>query len=417
MRDSKFLIALLITALLAGAAGLATERWWLDGSTGSGASEQREPLYWVAPMDPEYRRDGPGQSPMGMDLVPVYAEDQDGADADGVRISPAVRNNLGVRTATAESGPLPRIVETVGYVGFDEDRVQHVHTRVEGWIEGLSASAVGDPVSAGQTLFRLYAPRLVSAQEEYLNARRSGAGQLIAASEARLRTLGMDAGQVRRLAERGEPSPHMEITARQDGVIATLGIRDGQYVTPGTHTIEIADLSSVWVVAEVFQRQAAWIERGLPVELSFDSYPGESWSAEVDYVYPTLDATTRTLQVRIRLPNEDGRLRPDMFGRVRIQGDPVSDSVHVPREAVIRGAGKDRVVLDTGDGRFQTVPVDLGIESGQRIEIVDGLSAGDRVVVSAQFLIDSESSLRGEEHRGEEAMSGHDHHPIQGDGT
>ena len=391
MPNKSFISILVVAATIAGV---------LIGrslGTGSGtalpvAGDEREVLYWVAPMDPNYRRDEPGKSPMGMDLVPVYADQVD-AEPGVVRIDPVMRNNLGVRTARAERGPLPRRIETVGYVAYDEQTLQHVHTRVEGWIEKLAVTSSGDPVEQGQLLFELYSPTLVNAQQEYLAALRSGNQGLSRASRERLIALGMTAGAIGRLGDEGTASQRVRFYAESDGVIAHLGVREGIFVTPATEVVSVAHLDRVWVLAEVLERQAAWVEPGQNAVVTLDDLPGKTLQGQVDYVYPELDPETRTLRVRLRFDNEGLSLRPNMYARVRIDGAGTPSIVHVPREAVLRGGRQNRVVVDLGDGRYQSRPVLLGIESGDRIAVRRGLEPGEDVVVSAQFLIDSESNV------------------------
>jgi len=388
-------ILFLVAIAAAMGAGIFVGRGWQkDGAGGVGpaAEAEREILYWVAPMDPNYRRDVPGKSPMGMDLVPVYADEVD-TRPGVVRIDPTLVNNLGVRTAVAERGTLPRRIETVGYIGYDEDTLQHVHTRVDGWIEKLVTKASGDPVEKGQLLFELYSPTLVNAQQEYLAALRSGNGTLLNASRERLTALGVGDDEIARLKKQQQVSRLVRVHAETDGVIAHLGVREGIYVTPATEVMSVARLDKVWVIAEVFERQAAWVEPGQRASVELDYLPGRELEGVVDYVYPELDPRTRTLRVRIRFDNESETLRPNMFSRVVIEGSPVDNIVHVPREAVIRGGAVSRVVVDLGGGRFRAQPVRIGIESGDRIAIRSGLDAGARVVTSAQFLIDSESNI------------------------
>ncbi len=355
-------------------------------------SGERKVLYWAAPMDPNYRRDAPGQSPMGMDLVPVYAEEA-GTQAGNVRIDPTVVSNLGVRTELAEYGPLSRRIETVGYMTYDEDTLQHVHTRVEGWIEKLATKATGDRVEQGQLLFEFYSPTLVNAQEEYLAALRSGNARLKSASRDRLISLGISNSEIALLESSRKPKQRVPVYAEVEGVIANLGVREGNFVTPATDIMSVAKLDRIWVFAEVFERQANWVERGQEAVVTLDYLPSTSLRGSVDYVYPELDPVTRTLKVRLRLDNTDGVLRPNMFAKVLIHGRSTGDIVHVARQAVIRGGFANRVVVDLGEGRFQSRPVSIGIESGDRVAIREGLRAGERIVTSAQFLIDSEANI------------------------
>jgi Cu(I)/Ag(I) efflux system membrane fusion protein len=392
MRRQFFVAAALVMALALGA--VFGRLWPSEDSAPATTSTvgEREILYWVAPMDRNYRRDKPGKSPMGMDLTPVYADTLD-AVPGVVTIDATMVSNLGVRTQTALRGPLPRRITTVGYVGYDEDSIQQVATRVDGWIEKLAVRSVGEPVRRGQMLFELYSPTLVNAQQEYLAVLSSSNSALQKAGRARLAALGLSGDAIDRLTKTRQAQQRSQIYAPVDGVVAQLGVRDGAYVSPSSSIMAIADLAEVWVIAEVLERQASWLVEGLSAEIELNSLPGELLRGAVDYIYPTLDPITRTLRVRLRLPNPNAALRPNMLASVDILGISSRDVVHVPRQAVIRGGAVDRVVLALGRGRFRSQPVELGTESGDRTVIRRGLSAGDEVVTSAQFLIDSESNI------------------------
>jgi Cu(I)/Ag(I) efflux system membrane fusion protein len=387
----------IIFLLGAAAIGFFAGHSFAPGDNGSTAASgdnggEREILYWVAPMDANFRRDEPGKSPMGMDLVPVYADEVDNQPGT-VKIDPAVVNNLGVRTAKAARGELSRHIDTVGYVQFDEDTLHHVHTRVEGWIEKLATKATGDPVRQGQLLFELYSPTLVNAQQEFLAALRSNNTVLRQASRERLLALGVTDGEIARLEKERTVRQRVRVYAEANGVVAHLAVREGIFVTPANEVMSIAELDKVWVLAEVFEREAAWVRPGQMAMVELDYLPGKMWHGTVDYVYPELDPKTRTLTVRIRFDNEDEMLRPNMFARVTIHAKDTGPVVHVPREAVIRGGNIDRVVVVLGEGRFRSRPVTLGIESGDQVAIRSGLEAGEEIVVSGQFLIDSESNI------------------------
>ena len=390
---SRQLALLATTAIAALALGIGVGHWLRPGDGAPAAGAERAVLYWVAPMDRNYRRDKPGKSPMGMDLVPVYADEAPPEDESVVGIDPAVVQNLGVRSAPVERGALPRRIEAVGYVEYDEDTVHHIHTRVEGWIESLGVQAAGDPVTRGQTLFEIYSPVLVNAQHEFLAATAHVSTELRNASRERLLALGMAAEEVALLAKTREPNQRVRVPAPADGVATHLGVREGIYVTPATHVLSVADLSRVWVLAEVFDRQAAWVAPGQRAEVRLEHLPGETWTGSVDYVYPELDASTRTLRVRIGFDNAGRALRPNMFARVTLFAEGAAAVVHIPSEALIRGGDFDRVVLDLGQGRFRAQRVVAGFEAGDRTAIREGLQHGDRVVTSGQFLIDSESNV------------------------
>ncbi|RZV98549.1 MAG: efflux RND transporter periplasmic adaptor subunit, partial [Rhodobacteraceae bacterium] len=284
-------------------------------------------------------------------------------------------------------------IETVGYIGYDEDTLHQINTRVDGWIEKLAVTATGDPIKRGQALFELYSPTLVNAQEEFLATLNSRTGSLVDASRARLTALGVSNAEIKRLERERTVRQRIRVFAQTDGFVAHLGLREGIYVTPSTEVMAIAELDRVWVLAEVFERQAGWVQPGQRAEVELDYLPGERWQGTVDYVYPELDPMTRTLKVRLRFDNAEQVLRPNMFARVTVFGTETESVVHVPREALIRGGKVDRVVLALGEGRYRAQPVDIGIESGERIEIRRGVARGDQIVTSGQFLIDSESNI------------------------
>ena len=357
------------------------------------ASTEPDPLYWVAPMDPNFRRDEPGKSPMGMDLVPVFADVNKGNDLGVVRISPSVVNNLGVRTAKVKLAILQEPIKTVGYVHYNENNLVHVHPRVEGWIEKLYIKAAGEQVSKGEPLYALYSPELVNAQEEYLLAKKRNNQELTLAAESRLLALQMPAQSMRELKTSQVVQQTIVFNAPQSGVIDNLAIREGFFVKPGTTIMSIGALDDVWVKAEVFERQAAQVKIGQLVTMTLGFVPGKTWQGQVDYVYPTVDAKTRTLRVRLRFDNVDMLLKPNMFAQVIIHNDSQEPTLLVPKDAVIRTGTQDRVVLVVGKGQYKSVEVNLGQVTNAFAQILGGVEEGEQVVVSAQFLLDSESSI------------------------
>lgn len=356
--------------------------------------DDREPLYWVAPMDPNYQRDEPGKSPMGMDLIPVYAIEAGGVDEGigTIRISPDVVNNLGVRTSPVERRELNAEITTVGYVQYDEDQLIHVHPRVEGWVETLFVKAEGDPIEAGEPLYQLYSPPLVNAQEELLLAIGRGNPRLIEAAEERLKALQIDDKVIDEIKRAGSVQQQITFYSPMSGVVDNLNIREGFYVQPGTTLLSIGSLDQVWVEAEVFERQAALVELGLPVSMTLDYLPGREWQGEVDYIYPSLDNKSRTLRVRLRFDNADGLLKPNMYAQVVIQVALDAPVLAVPRDAVIRTGNQNRLVLALGEGYYKSIAVDLGRVTQEYVEILNGVEEGEAVVTSEQFLLDSESS-------------------------
>lgn len=365
----------------------------LNVSTTHKASSAKQPLYWVAPMDANYRRDKPGLSPMGMALVPVYEENSGGEDSPGsVYISPAVVNNLGVRTAQAQLMPLTQDIHTVGVVQYDQDQFIHIHPRVAGWVEKLHVKAAGDPVKKDQPLYDLYSPELVNAQQEYIAELAGNNQNLIAAAEERLSALQISQRTIQTLRENKKVQQTVTFYAPQSGVIDNLNIRKGFYIKPDTTMMSIGALQQVWVETEVFERQASLLKPNQKVTMTLNALPAHAWQGKVDYIYPSLDAKNRTLRARLRFNNVNTLLKPNMFAQITIHSSDQKKHLVVPKTAVIRTGQQDRVVLAQGDGRFKSIEVKLGLMTQEYIEILRGLSAGERVVSSAQFLLDSESS-------------------------
>ncbi len=355
------------------------------------AEKGKKILYWAAPMDPSYRGKKPGKSPMGMDLVPVYAGADDGSD---VVISPVVEQNLGVRTARAVRKTLYRDIDTVGYVTFNEARVSHIHLRTKGWVENLAIKSEGDRVKKGERLFDLYSPELVNAQEEMVAALSSRNKGLIRSSKERLDALGISKNQINQLVKTRHVKQRISIYASQNGVVSDFPVREGMYVTPATNVMTLGDLSNVWLIAEVFERQVEWVKVGQRAEVRLSYIPGKLWEGKVKFIYPTLDPKTRTLKVRMRFNNPDERLKPNMYANVKIYGEPKKNVIAIPLEALIRTGRDNRVIIALGGGKFKAQHVVPGIESGNDVEILSGIKAGDDVVTSAQFLIDSEANMR-----------------------
>lgn len=364
-----------------------------DTSSTEEAGTEAKVLYWVAPMDPNFKSDKPGKSPMGMDLVPVYESSAN--DGDAVTINAAVENNLGIRTEKARVRPLWRRIEATGYVGFDETRISYINTRVSGWIVNLEVNSEGEQVSKGDLLFEFYSPELVNAQKEYLQALQRGGARLQGGAEEKLAALGMIPSDIKALEKRGTASEKIKIVAPQDGIVASLNVREGMYIQPNSSILSLADLSSVWLQAEVFESQVDWVAAGQAAEATLGYMPGMEFTGQVNYVYPVLDPETRTLKVRLRFDNPGGRLKPNMYARVSIYGKLKPNALSIPREALIPAPGRDRVVVSLGDGKFQVHEVLTGLESGEFVEILAGISEGDEIVTSSQFLIDSEASLAG----------------------
>ncbi len=360
----------------------------------SSTEQEKKPIYWVAPMDANYKRDKPGKSPMGMDLIPFYGDTEgDSNTSPGtIRVSPDVVNNLGVRTAVAKLQPLRSNIRTVGYVKYDEDQLVHIHPRVEGWVETLYVKAAGNPVKKGQPLYEIYSPSLVNAQEEFVMALGRNNKRLIEAAEDRLEALQLPKETIKRLRSTKKVTQTITVVAPQSGVIDNLNIREGFFVKPGTTVMSIGTLDQVWVEAEVFERQVFQVATGLPVTMTLDFLPGKEWQGKVDYIYPALNSKTRTVKLRLRFENDGEELKPNMFAQIVIHPESKEELLLVPRESVIRSGNMDRIVLAMGEGRFKSIAVKVGRYDNDFTEILEGVSPGDRIVNSAQFLLDSESS-------------------------
>lgn len=392
MTRLKFFIIILIIALGAGAFFLLRPGGD-PAANDAAATGERKIAYWIAPMDPNYRSDKPGKSPMGMDLVPVYEDEENAGGEPSLRINPAVVNNIGVKTQKVMREDMARAIETVGAIMIDEEARSDIHIRSEGWIEKLHVESVGEKVEAGEVLFELYAPALVAAQSEFVQALKIGRPALIDASADRLTALGMSADQIAELRRTRKTTQRIEIKAPQTGIVAVINVREGMFVRPSDMTMRLADLSNVWIIADVFDTEAAWVAAGDRAVMTLPAFPGERWEGNVDYVYPTAEMMTRTVQVRLRFPNPGDRLRPNMFANVTIGVEPKEDVLTAPQSAVIRSSKGDRVILALGEGRFRPAEVRTGMESDGKVEVLAGLQEGETVVVESQFLIDSEASL------------------------
>ena len=361
------------------------------------ASGERKPLYWYDPMRPEVKFDKPGKSPfMDMDLVAKYAGE---AGEGSISIDPRMVQNLGVRTTKVIRGDFDRRVAVVGAIGIDERTLEVVQSRADGWVERLHVRAVSDPVKRGQVLAEIYAPELYAAQQEYALAVRMAQGKredvVVRAARQRLALLGVSERQLARLEKTGEAERRVTYYAPLDGFVQELGVREGQQVEMGAPLFKLAGLSHVWVTAEIPEAQSSWIAQGARVEAHVTSLTGERFDGRVDYVYPELNRETRTLRARIVLENKQDRLRPGMYATVTIVGGMRQGALLVPSEALIPTGERTVVIVSEGQGRFRPTIVEAGAEREGYTEILRGLTEDQEIVVSGQFLIDSEANLRG----------------------
>jgi len=347
---------------------------------------------YICPMHPDVITDDPNAiCPIcGMDLVLL----ESGGEAGTVKLTPTVINTLGVRTEKVKKRTLFRKIDSVGYVEMDEGNLRTINLRVEGWIEKLHVKTEGDRVEAGQPLLELYSPKLVNAQEEYVQALKHNNVLLLSASKERLLSLGVSPDQIESLQTKDDIKQYVVINSPQSGFISKLKAREGQFVKPSQMVMEIVDLSTIWIIAEIFESQSDWVKKGQRAQAMLPYLPGKTWEGMVDYVYPSLDPTTRSLKVRLQFDNVDESLKPNMYADVQVFAKPKRGVLVIPREALIQTGDQNRVIVALGDGKFIPMSVRVGMQTDRGVEILHGLSEGDEVVTSSQFLIDSESSLK-----------------------
>ena len=412
MKPHPFVIAIVLVVAAGGYGlyALGVSRGKQMGAPGSAAAASggalkpsdidpaagKKVLYWHDPMVPGQRFDKPGKSPfMDMQLVPVYA---DSAGSEGaVSISPRVQQNLGIRTAEVTRATLKPVIEAVGSVVFNERDVAVVQARTNAFVERLHVRALLDPVRKGQSLAELYAPDWVAAQEEYLTVKRmtgEGVPSLLDGAQQRMRLAGMTEDHIRLIQTTGKVHPRLTVTAPAGGIIAELGVREGSTVMSGAPLFRINGLGTVWINAELPERQAALVRPGALVEVRTQAFPDVVLKGRVNAVLPEVTAPTRTIRVRIEVANPGGRLAAGMFATVSFAPGASTEALFVPTEAVIQTGKRTVVILVQEGGTFRPADVEIGAEANGQTEVRKGLEAGQKVVVSGQFLIDSEASLR-----------------------
>jgi len=397
---------------LALVAGLGAGYWFATSQSVMPPAQEmqaeRKPLYYRNPMNPEITSPVPAKDHMGMAYIPVYAEDDSTDPAGTVRIDPVTVQNIGVRTAIAESRTLAREIHTIGRVDYDEQRITRLHPKTQGWIENLRIGTTGEAIRRDEILLSIYSPQLVSSQQEYLLALknldalsaspfedvRRGAADLADTSLERLRLLDVPEHQIKELMDTREVKKLLHIHSPAEGIVINVGAREGQYVTPQTELYMIADLSAIWVFVDIFEEELPWVRVGDEAEMQLAAVPGHTFKGKLTYIYPYAEVKTRSIKARLEFQNVDMKLKPNMFADVTIHASPLSDAVVVPSEAIIRSGLKEQVFIVREPGKFEPREVDIGLSSGSFTEIRRGVAAGEKVVVSSQFLIDSESKLR-----------------------
>jgi len=371
--------------------------------------QERKVLYWRAPMDPNYVSDRPGKSLMGMDLVPVYSEEGETVGGQVIRIDPVTIQNMGVRTTRVRRGPLVKTIRTVGRIDYDEQKLVFVDTKFEGWIEKLYVNETGQKVREGDPLFDVYSPDIYSAQVEYISAIRKqptmerstsadaadDARRMVDAARLKLEYFDVPAGQIERLKDTLLPEKTVQIHSPADGIVADKMALEGMRIMPGIRIYTIADLSRVWVYADIYEYQLPWVHVGQTATMTLPYIPNKAFRGEVTYIYPYLQKQTRVIKVRLEFANPTQELKPDMYANVMLEGLLQDDAVLVPREGFIDSGMRKVAFVDRGNGKYEPRDIQVGVEGeGGAVEVLVGLEAGDVVVTSGQFLLDSESKLK-----------------------
>jgi len=376
---------------------------------GDSQPQERKILFYRSPMNPAITSPVPAKDSMGMDYIPVYADaDVRGADAAGtVKIDAVTVQNMGVRTTIAKKSILSHVVRAVGRVAYDEERIVRLHPKTEGWIETLRVDKTGQWVKKNEDLLTIYSPQLVASQQEYVLALnglkvlekspiediRRGAEEMVESSRARLKLLDVPEHQLHDLTISRTIKKGLHIHTPADGIVINIGAREGQYVTPETELYMIADLAKVWVYAEIYENELPWVKVGDAVEMRLAGVPGRIFKGHLAFIYPYAEAKTRTIKVRLVFDNTELLLKPDMFAEVTIHAGKQVDAVVIPAEAVVRSGANPQVFIVRGAGKFEPRLITTGLSSNGDIAVLDGVKAGEEVVTSAQFLIDSESRL------------------------
>ena len=371
---------------------------------------EKKVLYWYDSMNPSLRSDKPGKAPDGMDLVPMYAESNQSMDdmpAGTVMISSTKQQLIGVRTDVVKREPLARTIRAVAQVQMDETKIARIHVKIAGWVEQVNVDFIGKLVRKGQPLFSLYSPDLVATQQEYLIARRAekdlgsspftevskGSETLLEATRERLRLWDITDEQIKKLDESGQVSRTMTMYSPIDGFVLKREVFERSYVTPETELYEIADFARVWVNAEIYEYEVPYVKVGQTGKMTLSYFPGKNYAGRVVYINPTVDPTTRTVKVRLEFPNPEFELKPDMFADVQLNIAYGTQTV-VPQEAVLDSGSEQIVFVALGDGYFEPRKVELGPRLEDRVVVLSGLKAGETIVTSGNFLIDSESRLK-----------------------
>lgn len=373
-----------------------------DATGESMAGASKVSYKYVCPMHPQIIRDHEGACPIcGMDLVKqAFEHDMQAPTISSGGGQQGLKQGLAIRTAQVQRTTLWKYIATFGRVVADQSRVRHIHPWSTGWIKNLAVRSDGEKVAKGELLYELYSPEIVLAQQDLILAAQSQqrlgkkASSLLESARERLNLLGLQKQTIRRIEKRQTPIKWVPIYAQQDGIVSKLVVQNGMYVSPSMAMMTLSDLSQVWVEAEVLPLQQDWIDTGLTANITTMAYPDERWESQIEYIYPDIDTRTQAVKVRLPLLNNDEKLKLNMLADIEIYGGPKRDALAIPMEAVIDDGMRKRVVKQVNDGQFQVSEVVTGIETKGVVEILAGIEDGERVVVSGQFLIDSESQIQ-----------------------
>lgn len=370
---------------------------------------EKKILFYRNPMNPAVTSPVPSKDNMGMDYIPVYEESTQGdAPVGTVTIDPTVVQNIGVRTTVARLENISRDIHTIGRVTYDEERVTRLHPKIDGWVEKLFVQKTGDNVEKGSMLLAIYSPQLVASGEEYLLALhnwnifkdspfpdiRDGAKRLLRTSLDRLKLLDVPEHQLREIRQRGRVPKAIHIHSPFNGIVINIGAREGQRITPNTELYMIADLTHVWVIVDLYEDDLPWVKEGDTAVMSVAGITSKKFTGTVNYIYPYLEAKTRTVKMRLEFENPELALKPEMYAKVTVQAGRQLQAIIVPSEAIVRTGEQDQVFVQRAPGKYEPRKVVVGIDSEGETQIIEGLKAGDIVVTSSQFLIDSESKLK-----------------------
>lgn len=373
-------------------------------------AKERKPIFYRNPMNPAITSPVPAKDEMGMDYVPVYPETSSGSNglAGTVKIDATIVQDIGVRTTAVKRTTLSHSIRTLGRVTYDEERVARLHPKYDGWVEKLYINKTGEPVKKGSKLLSIYSPQLVATQEEYLLALdradklkdspfadiREGAESLLRSTQERLQLLDVPEYQIKKLKSDRKAMKDVALLSPFTGIVMNIGAREGERITPATELYMLADITRVWVIVDIYEDDVPWVRLGDTAKMQVAGIPGRTFSGKVAYIYPYLEAKTRTIKARLEFANPGLALKPDMFANIDIQADKQLDALVIPSEAIVRTGTQEQVFVQRAPGRFDPRMVTVGVSADGQTQIVSGLEAGEIVVTSSQFLLDSESKLK-----------------------